>query len=387
MALPVVPENLENIPVTRDYLAELVAALISDRGSITSDIDSVIANFDNFVRKDGTTQLTGDLSMGGFRITNLGDPLSQTDAATKEYVDSAIGSGGGGGGSGGGGGGPSRDKRFVSYQSGDLTVPSGSTPGVISGTTFNLTLDTPGKVSFTVSGVFIGAGTTPSAQFGLRINGTDYIFAKIVETNISGTFATSDTPMSGVVALDMVAGIHTIDWIGCSTNGSPKIKASGGIYATMDVDFPAMSGGGGGAANGTILVVLNQPTGNLSPGGSPTTLPNSNFSFVLTQTQTVAIDICLYSEAGTQSPDAGVSCSFFIKNTNTLVSTPAWIDSLSGNASGNPAWTGTITFPGIKRVLMSLNAGTHSFQITAQVGGSGSFVLNYPLSVIVTLVG
>lgn len=131
-----------------------------------------------------------------------------------------------------------RGKDFVEYQSGDLPIPSGAVPGLIAGTSYNLTLGIAGKVTFTLSSVFIGTGTTPSAQFGLRIDGQDKIFAKIEEENLGGQFATKDTPMGGVIGVNLTAGPHTIQWIGCSTNGTPKIKASGGVYATMDVDFP-----------------------------------------------------------------------------------------------------------------------------------------------------
>ncbi len=39
---------------------------------------------------DGSTAATGDLSMGGNKITNLALPTVSADAATKGYVDSAI---------------------------------------------------------------------------------------------------------------------------------------------------------------------------------------------------------------------------------------------------------------------------------------------------------
>lgn len=44
---------------------------------------------------------TGSYRAGGNRIENLGTPTEDTDAATKSYVDIAVGTGGGGGGGGG----------------------------------------------------------------------------------------------------------------------------------------------------------------------------------------------------------------------------------------------------------------------------------------------
>lgn len=44
------------------------------------DVDIIIAN--------GTHPFTADQSMGGFKLTNLADPVAATDAANKRYVDS-----------------------------------------------------------------------------------------------------------------------------------------------------------------------------------------------------------------------------------------------------------------------------------------------------------
>lgn len=41
------------------------------------------------LKKDGTNAATANLSVGGFKITNLGTPSAGTDAATKAYVDAA----------------------------------------------------------------------------------------------------------------------------------------------------------------------------------------------------------------------------------------------------------------------------------------------------------
>ena len=41
----------------------------------------------NYLNKDGTTPLTGDLNLNSKKIINLSTPTSDTDATTKEYVD------------------------------------------------------------------------------------------------------------------------------------------------------------------------------------------------------------------------------------------------------------------------------------------------------------
>ena len=42
------------------------------------------------IARDGSTGATGDIPLGGNKITNLSDPVSGSDAATKSYVDSLI---------------------------------------------------------------------------------------------------------------------------------------------------------------------------------------------------------------------------------------------------------------------------------------------------------
>ena len=44
----------------------------------------------DYIKKDGTTAMTGALNMNSHKVTNVTDPTSAQDAATKNYVDSAI---------------------------------------------------------------------------------------------------------------------------------------------------------------------------------------------------------------------------------------------------------------------------------------------------------
>lgn len=51
---------------------------------------SKLAGGSDFMQRDGSVAMTGNLALGTNRITGLGTPSSSTDAATKAYVDSVI---------------------------------------------------------------------------------------------------------------------------------------------------------------------------------------------------------------------------------------------------------------------------------------------------------
>ena len=55
-------------------------------------VDDSISNqdFSSFFKKDGSISMTSDLNIGGHKIINLEDPTSDSDAATKKYVDSHL---------------------------------------------------------------------------------------------------------------------------------------------------------------------------------------------------------------------------------------------------------------------------------------------------------
>ena len=47
-------------------------------------------NLSNYLKKDGSVAMTGELNGGGNKIINIGKPLQNTDAATKDYADKLV---------------------------------------------------------------------------------------------------------------------------------------------------------------------------------------------------------------------------------------------------------------------------------------------------------
>lgn len=70
-------------PSTLDTLQEIAAAINSDPNLYTT-LNNAKLN------RDGTQAMTGALSMGTNKITNVVDPTSAQDAATKNYTDTAM---------------------------------------------------------------------------------------------------------------------------------------------------------------------------------------------------------------------------------------------------------------------------------------------------------
>lgn len=78
---------IDTAPGTLDTLNELAAALGDDPDFATT----VATSIGTKVSKAGDS-MTGELAMGGNKITGLGTPTTGTDATTKTYVDSILGS-------------------------------------------------------------------------------------------------------------------------------------------------------------------------------------------------------------------------------------------------------------------------------------------------------
>jgi len=70
--------------------ASTAASANTNANNAVSTANSALSQVGNAVQKSGDT-MTGDLDMGGNQIENVGTPIANTDATTKDYVDNALG--------------------------------------------------------------------------------------------------------------------------------------------------------------------------------------------------------------------------------------------------------------------------------------------------------
>jgi len=129
------------------------------------------------VAADGQTPITGNLQMGGNKVTDLGAPSSSTDATTKSYVDAAITTATGTLGT------------MSTQNANNVAITGGTIAGVAitGGTIASLSSALPvasggtGSTSLTANNVLLGNGTSavqavaPSTSgYALRSNGTTW---------------------------------------------------------------------------------------------------------------------------------------------------------------------------------------------------------------------
>lgn len=76
---------ISNIPSGNLAATDVQSAL----NELQSDIDTRALDAD-VIKKDGSVAFTGDQSMGGNQLTNVGAPIASSDAATKQYVDNVA---------------------------------------------------------------------------------------------------------------------------------------------------------------------------------------------------------------------------------------------------------------------------------------------------------
>jgi hypothetical protein len=75
------------VKTVADNLATEISRATGVEDALDARLDTVEANY---VKKDGTVAMTGDLNLDGNSIINVATPVASTDAANKGYVDTQI---------------------------------------------------------------------------------------------------------------------------------------------------------------------------------------------------------------------------------------------------------------------------------------------------------
>lgn len=191
-----------------------------------------------FLLRDGSVAMTGNLNMGSQRITNLGTPTASTDAATKAYTDTLVA---------------------------NLNQIFDSKPSARAATTANINISNPGTASF--DGVTLTAGQlllvknqTTQAENGLyTFNGSASALTRIAEmdswTEVPGALVAVE---EGTVAADSV-------WL-CTSN-------QGGTLGTTAITWTQINSAGG--LNTSNFVYGEVPAGTINGSNTTFTLANS----------------------------------------------------------------------------------------------------------------
>lgn len=75
------------IKTVADNLATEISRATAAEDALDARVDTIEANY---VKKDGSVAMTGNLNLDGNKVVNVGAPTANSDAANKVYVDNAI---------------------------------------------------------------------------------------------------------------------------------------------------------------------------------------------------------------------------------------------------------------------------------------------------------
>lgn len=253
---------------------QTITAIEGSLNNIKTTIEDIRVTF---VKKSGDT-MSGPLNMGNNRILNLAEPVEDTDAATKLYVDTR------GGGGGGGGLTPEQaDKRYLQLTGGTLT-------GDLNAPALNATMDTR-IAKFRGNGVGLSSSDSAVSYTNyvgnVTSNGLDgfNIYSQDKNSNninivgeASTGIITATTNVRGVAGNPIVRGVAAPEQNEDVANKKyvdDEISSKGGISQEQgDARYLRLSGG---SMTGNISMNGNRTVTNLNEPSSPSDATTKNY--------------------------------------------------------------------------------------------------------------
>ena len=212
-------EIIENVAIDPDMLLisdgdglpidSVVTALEAQQLSGISTASSIQDQLDAKLSLSGGT-MSGVIDMGSHKITNVTDPTSNQDAATKKYVDDNAG----------GSGGSTGFLSLLSFAGASSTTSS----SYVDVDTNQTVTDMPAGdyLILYTGGWYNTSATDTTAAWGVRIDSTDY---DLTPTTISNASIATEA-FAGMAKVTLAAGSHTF---------KPRVKRTGGS-ATINWD-------------------------------------------------------------------------------------------------------------------------------------------------------
>jgi len=186
------------------------------------------------VPRDGSLALTGTLSMGGFKLQNVGAPSTGTDAANKNYVDTAV----------------AAKDTLAELSDVTLTTPTSANLLAFTGTgTNSIDASVSGDITFTLSGTVL----TGAIASEVIVNADVSASAAIAQSKLSMNAATTRANATGITQGDLgLASFNSAEF--AATSGWISL-ASAGIANSKLANSSITIGSSGVSLGGTITTI------------------------------------------------------------------------------------------------------------------------------------
>ena len=271
------------------------------------------------VLRDGTQALTGNLSFGGNKITNLGAPSAPTDAANKDYVDTAVA---------GAGGLPAGTNGTVLTFAGGVAVWSG--PGGVGTYLKGNSAGSPFFAQIHVSEVTNAVDTSDSRLTNARTPSTSGVNGAVMIYS-GGAWGNSGAGTSGQVLTSNGSAAPT--WQDASGGGIPDM-----VHDTGDIITGIGPGGWqvlGAGSDGTVLCMQGGEPAWLSQVGPLSLIATDN----IVNGVTVAGSVTHSLSSGIPLNGIGVRFVGYVPNSSSVPKAASSIDSVltevnAGNETG-----------------------------------------------------